>query len=54
MTVATFIAYSAGVPLGARVHIFLLGHHLRFGNCGAINGATKYYAEGVGVKWKNE
>ena len=37
---------------GTRVHIFLLGHHLRFGNCGGLRRGN--ICRGSWCKWKNE
>ena len=30
------LAYSTGLVFGARVHIFVLGRHLEFSNCGGL------------------
>ena len=47
------LACSAGIIIfGARVHIFLLGHHLRFGNCGGLGRGN--ICRGSWCKWKNE
>ena len=39
--------------IGARVNIFVLGHHLGIGYFLRIGARNNSVAEGVGVRWKN-